>query len=137
MTRVYTEDRYVDLDRLAPLMENGVPDGWRAQAACKGAPVELFFRDYSTGGDLNAPYRLCATCPVRYECLADNLYEPFGIWGGVTVNQRRRLRRRWPRPLARPMRHGVYWRYEKGCRCDPCCQAKTLHIQEQREAATF
>ena len=40
-----------------------------------------------------AAKRVCAACPVRRECLdfALRLREPFGIWGGLTESERRRL----------------------------------------------
>ncbi len=39
---------------------------------------------------------LCATCPVRTECLQYALRnsENHGIWGGTTPEERRRMRRR-------------------------------------------
>jgi WhiB family redox-sensing transcriptional regulator len=39
---------------------------------------------------------LCATCPVRAQCLEYALRnkETHGIWGGTTADQRRRMRRR-------------------------------------------
>lgn len=38
---------------------------------------------------------ICRGCPVRRECLAYALAnrEPFGIWGGCSERERRRLRR--------------------------------------------
>ena len=39
---------------------------------------------------------LCATCPVRAQCLEYALRnkESHGIWGGTTPEERRRIRRR-------------------------------------------
>jgi len=68
---------------------------WSESAACKGArPDELFVR----GSAQNRVKQLCATCPVRTECLAealDNSIE-WGIWGGMTERERRALLRRRP-----------------------------------------
>lgn len=36
---------------------------------------------------------LCAGCPLRKECLAAGLDEPYGIWGGEAPHQRRERRR--------------------------------------------
>ncbi|TMK81786.1 MAG: WhiB family transcriptional regulator, partial [Actinobacteria bacterium] len=38
---------------------------------------------------------ICATCPVRAQCLdyAIRNRETYGIWGGTTPDQRRRIRR--------------------------------------------
>ena len=36
--------------------------------------------------------KLCAGCPALNACLAANLHEPDGIWGGTTPDGRKRLR---------------------------------------------
>lgn len=67
---------------------------WRQQAACKGLDTEIFF---PASDDAAGPAKLvCATCPVREECLEWALAtrQDDGIWGGLTDNERRRLRRR-------------------------------------------
>lgn len=68
---------------------------WAARAACRTArPDELFVR----GAEQNKAKQLCATCPVRAECLAealDNQIE-WGVWGGMTERERRALLRRRP-----------------------------------------
>lgn len=74
------------------------PD-WQAHGACQGADPNVFFPN---NGAAHAAKAVCAVCPVRAECLdyaLDN-NEQFGVWGGATVEERRRLRRR--RPAATP-----------------------------------
>ena len=42
-------------------------------------------------------FEVCATCPVRAECLRDALsarFSAFGVWGGTTMTERRPLVRR-------------------------------------------
>jgi WhiB family redox-sensing transcriptional regulator len=41
--------------------------------------------------------RICIGCPVRQECLDYALVsnQRFGIWGGLTEEERRPVRRRW------------------------------------------
>lgn len=41
---------------------------------------------------------LCLGCPVRAQCLADALDNriEFGMWGGMTERERRRLLRQYP-----------------------------------------
>ncbi|MDA8314108.1 MAG: WhiB family transcriptional regulator [Actinomycetota bacterium] len=65
---------------------------WRAQARCKGL-VHLFFP--SRGESVSEAKEVCATCPVARECLEYALahHERFGIWGGKTERERRRIRR--------------------------------------------
>jgi WhiB family redox-sensing transcriptional regulator len=75
----------------------GPPPAWRADAACRNADPELF-ADPERTEDAKA---VCADCPVRAECLADQLawearsaarrYHPTGVVGGLSAAQRRRI----------------------------------------------
>ncbi|WP_200926847.1 WhiB family transcriptional regulator [Sphaerimonospora mesophila] len=51
------------------------------------------------GGSCRPAKRICASCPVRGDCFAYSMArgEIYGIWGGTTEDERRRLRRqaRW------------------------------------------
>jgi WhiB family transcriptional regulator, redox-sensing transcriptional regulator len=81
-------------------------DGWRAEAACRGEDPELFFPAGSTGPALlqiAEAKEVCARCPVRDACLdfALGSGQRFGIWGGLTEDERRSLRRRRQRAAAR------------------------------------
>jgi WhiB family redox-sensing transcriptional regulator len=68
-----------------------VPDAWRLEAACRGMDTELFFPER---GEATAPAKAtCAECPVTEPCLEAGLDETFGIWGGVSVRERRRIKR--------------------------------------------
>ena len=67
---------------------------WRDQAACLGADPDLFFPQR---GESAEPAReICARCPVREACLDYALRNAIthGIWGGVSVRERRALRTR-------------------------------------------
>lgn len=50
------------------------------------------------GAAQNRAKVVCATCPVRTECLADALDNrvEYGVWGGMTERERRALLRRRP-----------------------------------------
>ncbi|MFQ5947741.1 MAG: WhiB family transcriptional regulator [Acidimicrobiia bacterium] len=67
---------------------------WVELAACRGVDPGLFFPGQQ--GDSGPALAICATCPVRVQCLewALEVREPYGIWGGTTERQRRRLLRR-------------------------------------------
>src|SRR5436853_6680051 len=68
---------------------------WPSQAACRnGDPDALFVQ----GAEQNVAKRVCRSCPVRFECLADALDNriEFGVWGGMTERERRALLRRHP-----------------------------------------
>ncbi|MGH8901156.1 MAG: WhiB family transcriptional regulator [Egibacteraceae bacterium] len=71
---------------------------WRDRAACLGLDVELFFPLGATGPALEQTERakaVCARCPVSASCLewALRTNQDAGIWGGLTEDQRRTLRR--------------------------------------------
>ncbi|MBU6146908.1 MAG: WhiB family transcriptional regulator [Actinomycetales bacterium] len=66
---------------------------WRAQALCAQTDPEAFFPE--KGGSTREAKRVCMACEVRAECLEYALThdERFGIWGGMSERERRRLRR--------------------------------------------
>ena len=66
---------------------------WHADAACREHPDVPFVPD--RGDDIRPAKKVCAGCLVRTECLAWALDQddvPAGIWGGLSVSERRRLR---------------------------------------------
>jgi len=66
-------------------------DSWPLMAKCRGMQDELF----PDGADQKRARTICAGCQVRAECLAealDNRIE-WGVWGGMTERERRRLLR--------------------------------------------
>lgn len=70
-------------------------EDWTIAAGCRGMdPDELFVQ----GAAQNRAKVVCATCPVRTECLADALDNrvEYGVWGGMTERERRALLRRRP-----------------------------------------
>ena len=40
--------------------------------------------------EISRAKEVCATCPVRRDCLQDGLSEEWGIWGGFTRAERER-----------------------------------------------
>jgi len=67
---------------------------WAAKAECRGEDPTKFFP--GTDDDPSVALAICARCPVRQECLdyAMEARERYGIWGGTTERQRRRIVRR-------------------------------------------
>jgi WhiB family redox-sensing transcriptional regulator len=70
------------------------PAPWMERAACRGADPALFHP--SRGEDTRPAQRICASCPVRDECLeyAVANEERQGIWGGLSQRQRTMLIRK-------------------------------------------
>jgi WhiB family redox-sensing transcriptional regulator len=73
--------------------------GWQEGANCLGVDPDLFFPE--RGASTKEAKGVCAGCVVRAECLEYALQhgEKFGIWGGMSERERRRIRRE--RALAR------------------------------------
>ena len=74
---------------------NGGPEErrWQEQANCLGVDPDLFFPE--RGASTKEAKGVCRGCEVRAECLEYALAhdERFGIWGGLSERERRRLRR--------------------------------------------
>ena len=66
---------------------------WQDRALCAQTDPEAFFPE--KGGSTREAKRICTTCPVRAECLEYALAndERFGIWGGLSERERRRLKK--------------------------------------------
>ncbi len=71
---------------------------WRDRAACRTENPELFFPSTAGAGAQRLQRQakaVCATCPVLADCLSWALTEglDFGVFGGLTADERRALRR--------------------------------------------
>jgi WhiB family transcriptional regulator, redox-sensing transcriptional regulator len=66
---------------------------WQERALCAQTDPEAFFPE--KGGSTREAKRICMGCEVRAECLEYALAhdERFGIWGGLSERERRRLKR--------------------------------------------
>lgn len=66
---------------------------WRDRAECRKADADQFFP--GKGEPTKDAKRICGRCPVTAECLAFALAhdERFGVWGGLSERERRRLKR--------------------------------------------
>lgn len=66
-------------------------DAWMVAAACAGLDPESMHP--GRGDSMRACRALCEVCPSRGECAEAGLYERFGVWGGLSERERRRVRR--------------------------------------------
>ena len=66
---------------------------WQHKALCSQTDPEAFFPE--KGGSTREAKRICKACAVRDECLEYALEhdERFGIWGGLSDRERRRLKK--------------------------------------------
>jgi WhiB family redox-sensing transcriptional regulator len=76
-----------------PLLGRGQAPEWMDRGICHQTDPEAFFPE--KGGSTREAKSVCATCPVAAECLdyaLDN-DERFGIWGGLSERDRRKIKR--------------------------------------------
>ncbi|WP_172387707.1 WhiB family transcriptional regulator [Streptomyces sp. MNP-20] len=79
---------------------------WRHNAVCREEDPELFFPIGTTGPALlqiEEAQAVCRRCPVIGQCLQWALESGAedGVWGGLSEDERRRLKRRAARRRAR------------------------------------
>ena len=79
---------------LAALVVSSEQLSWQERALCAQTDPEAFFPE--NGGSTIEAKRVCLSCEVRAECLEYDVAhdERFGIWGGLSERERRRLKRR-------------------------------------------
>ncbi len=67
---------------------------WQAGALCAQVDPEAFFPEQ--GGSTREAKKVCLACEVRSECLDYALKhdERFGVWGGLSERERRKLKQR-------------------------------------------
>lgn len=78
------------------LLDGGAPDSterWQERALCAQVDPEVFFPD--KGGSTREAKKMCLTCDVRMDCLESALEndERFGIWGGLSERDRRKVKK--------------------------------------------
>jgi WhiB family redox-sensing transcriptional regulator len=67
--------------------------GWQTRANCMGVDPDLFFPE--RGSSTREAKEVCRGCVVQEDCLEFAIAngEKFGIWGGMSERERRRVRR--------------------------------------------
>jgi len=66
---------------------------WLEQSNCVGYDTNIFFPERGDMQTIALAKSICRECVVVKECLEVNLYEKDGVWGGLSGNERRSLRR--------------------------------------------
>jgi WhiB family transcriptional regulator, redox-sensing transcriptional regulator len=87
-------ERFPDVDLATLPADPSPPDFWQERAACFGIEPDVFFP--VSEEEAGPALAFCSVCPIKEECLAWALKngERYGVWGGTTEQQRRRLQRR-------------------------------------------
>jgi WhiB family redox-sensing transcriptional regulator len=75
------------------LLYGGQERSWQARANCMGVDPDLFFPE--RGASTREAKEVCRGCVVQDDCLEYAIAngEKFGIWGGLSERERRRVRR--------------------------------------------
>lgn len=74
------------------------PQPWMASALCAQVDPDAWYPE--KGGSIREAKRICGLCPVKAECLeyALDLDDRFGVYGGLSERERRRIR--GPKPFS-------------------------------------
>ena len=91
-------DTQLETSDVFPTRESSEPRVWRTGAACRDTNPDLFFPVGQTGPAIDHIARaksVCSSCAVQVECLEYALMtnQDAGIWGGLTEDERRKIRR--------------------------------------------
>ncbi|MBM6546928.1 WhiB family transcriptional regulator [Janibacter sp. YIM B02568] len=84
-----------DLLLLTPIQDDEAEEmSWQERSLCAQTDPEAFFPE--KGGSTREAKKVCVGCEVRKECLEYALAndERFGIWGGLSERERRKLKKR-------------------------------------------
>lgn len=78
---------------LETILAKSADKDWADRGACRGTGPAIFFPE--RGESVAEAKETCRGCPVRQECLDYAMVngERFGVWGGLSVRERRSLRR--------------------------------------------
>lgn len=89
----YVDPVFLGVPGVRKINEDDEALAWQADALCAQTDPEAFFPE--KGGSTREAKRICDGCEVRSECLDYALAndERFGIWGGLSERERRKLRR--------------------------------------------
>jgi WhiB family redox-sensing transcriptional regulator len=98
-TTMYTAVRIPIPTSRRVIMKEPDPMDWRNRAACLDEDPELFFPIRNTGPailQIEEAKAVCRRCDVREQCLAWALEagQDHGVWGGLSEDERRALKRR-------------------------------------------
>jgi len=115
------------------------PLTWADRAACQGQDLDAFFTESAAG--VAAAKQICRSCPVRQLCLAEALRAEdgsrYGIYGGLTPDERTELAGKEPRGTGRKLAPcGTPSAYERHVKrrepIDPACRAAKREADRRR-----
>lgn len=97
---------------------------WRSKALCKGKSLDMWYPPLETTSP-NDYYALgklaCYRCPVWGNCLQSASNEVWGMWGGLTPQERKGTHK----PA-----HGTIELYRLGCECAICSDSSEARLRD-------
>lgn len=86
-------ERTMDVQAVVADLLGNAP-AWQERSLCSQTDPEAFYPE--KGGSTREAKRICSRCEVKSECLEYALghEERFGIWGGLSERERRKLKHR-------------------------------------------
>lgn len=110
----------------------GTPD-WMPDSLCAGKNGDIWFPPFETDRPEAYYYvarQVCNLCPVWKECLNLGKSETYGMWGGLTPQERLPLQRQ-DKGL-HLAEHGTSVRYRQGCSCKLCEKAHSTRVRNPK-----
>ena len=111
------------------------PAPWMADAVCTQVDPELFFPGKAERVKAAAAKAVCAACPVVNDCLqwALDTNERYGILGGTTERDRRKLRK--TAENAKCGTEAGFWRHYRADDTVTCAKCKAAHSEHRKAVA--
>ena len=105
---------------------------WMESASCRKRKNDFWYPPLDT--DVPDNYyaigrEVCHRCPVWSSCLDAGIDEKWGMWGGLTPQERTALTSATPKASV-VRQHGSWIRYRQGCRCNDCVEAHNQPTNE-------
>lgn len=105
---------------------------WMESASCRKRKNDFWFPPLDSSNPDNyysIGREICRRCPVWDKCLDAGIDEKWGMWGGLTPQERTALTSINPKQsILYP--HGSWIRYRQGCQCASCAEAHAQPVDE-------
>ena len=94
---------------------------WMSDSLCKNLAGDIWFPPFEATNPEQyyaIAKTICNVCPVWKECLDIGIKETYGVWGGLTPQDRTPLQK--SARVSNLALHGTVVRYRQGCKCTLC-----------------
>lgn len=94
---------------------------WMSDSLCKNLAGDIWFPPFEATNPEQyyaIAKTICNVCPVWKECLDIGIKETYGVWGGLSPQDRTPLQK--SARVSNLALHGTVVRYRQGCKCTLC-----------------